>query len=177
MGKSLTLKEVMDMEVGDWVYLKRGDKELYARVVGKKNDAFVCNHNSDWTPLPYASYGDTWVAYKNKEQAETTGEVIDFPVMVGDTVYFPDVGKFNYGRVENIHINLLPNGRKEIMYEWASYDDGPEIIECWDEGSFSSDDIGKEVFLTRAARDEYLLNEGISEEQIYGGPFYGIDEG
>ncbi len=103
-------------------------------------------------------------------------ESITFPCMVGDTIYLPDCGAINFGTVENIYINLLPNGSKEIIYSWASYNVGPEGIECWDEGDFTADDIGKTVFLTEEARDEYLLNQGILEDKIYGGPFDGIDE-
>ena len=35
------------------------------------------------------------------------------------------------------------------MFTWVQYEVGVDVTECWDEGDFDIEDIGKTIFLTR----------------------------
>ena len=71
------------------------------------------------------------------------------PCKVGDTVYFPNEGYHDSAEIERIYID--ENG---VSFAWVQYDYGPDIVEVWDDGEFSIDEIGKTVFLTIEAKAE-----------------------
>lgn len=63
MSKPLTIEELKSLKVGDWVwvtYLTDGSGEYV-----KKIDSFILRH-----------YEETWLAYKNKEMAESKDDEI-----------------------------------------------------------------------------------------------------
>lgn len=77
--KPLTIEELKALEVGDWVWLidlKLGVNTGYEQ----KDEDF--NEYAD-----FSNYGKTWLAYKNKEQAEAKGESVKLPCKIGDAVY------------------------------------------------------------------------------------------
>ena len=83
------------------------------------------------------------------EDLEEAGRLIELPCKVGDTVWI--VGEPRECVIEEIRIT--PNG---IFIEYVQYDKSPELTELWDEGSFCIEDIGKEVFLTKAEAEVKL---------------------
>lgn len=96
MSKPLTIEELKALPVGDWVWMicireEKHSDGFYVRKEGRAfNDIkFVFEHinSDDYEVDYYADYGKTWLAYKNKEQAEAKGEIIELPCKVGDTVY------------------------------------------------------------------------------------------
>ena len=74
MSKPLTLKELKSLEVGEWVWIvnKENNKGYYAIITAKCKKVFaVISALTSDLPLHYFfDYGDKWLAYKNKEQAE-----------------------------------------------------------------------------------------------------------
>lgn len=77
--KPLTIEQLKILEVGDWVWLCADSTELYAKV-------FFTHYVEGLTfetaraarrALRYSDYGTKWLAYKNKEQAETKGEIVE----------------------------------------------------------------------------------------------------
>ena len=74
---------------------------------------------------------------------------VRLPCKVGDTVYFPNEGYHDSAEIERIYID--ENG---VSFAWVQYDYGPDIVEVWDDGEFSIDEIGKTVFLTIEAKAE-----------------------
>lgn len=86
--KPLTIEELKALEVGDWVWIV--DKEQYCSVYAQKCD--LCNIDKNgihedvykytasrdyyWD---YSNYGTKWLAYKNKEQAEAKGDIVELP--------------------------------------------------------------------------------------------------
>lgn len=81
MNKPLTIEQLKSFEVGDWVwivtledYYRPNDVPYgeYHRIVGTcSHYYFEVNYGTtDFYELPYCNYGKTWLAYKNKEQAE-----------------------------------------------------------------------------------------------------------
>ena len=56
----------------------------------------------------------------------------------GDKVYIKDERFVSI--IERIVID------DDITYEWYSLDHGLDVIEVWNEGSFTKEDIGKTVF-------------------------------
>ncbi|MCI8945074.1 MAG: hypothetical protein HFE33_05335 [Clostridia bacterium] len=77
----MTIEQLKSFEVGDWVwivtledYYRPNDVPYgeYHRIVGTcSHYYFEVNYGTtDFYELPYCNYGKTWLAYKNKEQAE-----------------------------------------------------------------------------------------------------------
>ncbi len=71
-------------------------------------------------------------------------KTIDLPCYIGDTVYFAVKNRWDSAIIDGIHID-----EQGIMFTWVQYDVGVDVIECWDDGDFDIDDIGKTVFLSR----------------------------
>ena len=64
--------------------------------------------------------------------------------------YMPDdvvwvAGEYRECIIDQVIISKVGN-RTEIIYTWANYDYGVDVTELWNEGEFSSEDIGKTVF-------------------------------
>lgn len=75
--KALTIEELKSLEVGDWVwvvYSKKGES-CYEKIAGidKTRVLFYGNDLS----TTFSTYGTKWLAYKNKEQTETKGEIVE----------------------------------------------------------------------------------------------------
>ena len=77
--------------------------------------------------------------------------VIVPPCKVGDKVYFAVDDYRDSAIIDGIHIT-----EEGILFTWVQYEVGYELTECWDEGEFDFDDIGKTVFLTREETEEAL---------------------
>lgn len=91
MSKPLTIDELKALPVGDWVYVMTADGKYgaYGRVCEKfDDDNFRVETIESYLVDPYSDYGTKWLAYKNKEQAETKGEIVELPCKIGDTVYY-----------------------------------------------------------------------------------------
>ena len=48
--------------------------------------------------------------------------------------------------IDQVILSEATNGDIEVTYTWCNFDHGPDVTELWDDGEFSSDDIGKTVF-------------------------------
>lgn len=70
--KPLTIEEIKNLEVGDWVWVTNIHNEYgrYERI--KAGNDKILSMVSDGTVRweHYSNYGTEWIAYKNKEQAE-----------------------------------------------------------------------------------------------------------
>lgn len=69
--KPLTIEELKALEVGDWVWLKdiEQNEDNYAIIINSKEKFGFLTINRHFA-FDYEAYGKTWLAYKNKEQAE-----------------------------------------------------------------------------------------------------------
>lgn len=94
--KPLTIEELKTLEVLDWMWIKiliptkscKGEDKYVQIQSNVENGIGTYDIFSDW--LTYEDYGKTWLAYKNKEQAEAKGEIVDIEdtfccAMVGTT--------------------------------------------------------------------------------------------
>ena len=71
--KALTLEQLKSLKVGDWVWVV--NKEIPQYTGYYKIDLFAISHlhivqGLGKTVIPYATYGEEWFVWKNKEQAE-----------------------------------------------------------------------------------------------------------
>ena len=94
MNKPLTIDELKALKVGDWVWVEvinvpngsfRGYYQI--RPNAERSKLIFCGIEHDYSIM---DYGTKWLAYKNKEQAECKGEIVELPCHWGDTVYFID---------------------------------------------------------------------------------------
>lgn len=91
--KPLTIEELKALEIGDWVWIEyaAAGRRFYAMKFSKsEGDVF------DIVELPcvlyYSDYDKTWLAYKNKEQAEMSNEIKRFAEYIGSKI----AGHSNY---------------------------------------------------------------------------------
>lgn len=96
--KPLTIEQLKALEVGDWVWVivLKGDNVndehsgRYYHIqpnMGFESTELWCGWLGYGTAFKYSDYGKMWLVYKNKEQAEAKGEIVELPCKVGDTVY------------------------------------------------------------------------------------------
>lgn len=68
--KPLTIEELKQLKMGDWVWLIDCGYGIYAKIVGYEENYFILDTLPMILDYRILDYGKTWVAYKNKEQAE-----------------------------------------------------------------------------------------------------------
>ena len=80
--KPLNIEQLKSLEVGDWVWVKsllewddyyNTGRYVEIDCIDEDNLCFVADCK-DWE---YRDYGETWLVYKNKEQAECKGEIVE----------------------------------------------------------------------------------------------------
>lgn len=92
--KPLTIEQLKSLEVGEWAWVVDKDyKEgYYAQISYQEISAVTIDSNIGGLEEIYDSdYATKWLAYKNKEQAESKGEIVELPCKVGDIIYVPYV--------------------------------------------------------------------------------------
>ena len=98
--KPLTIKQLKELEVGDWVWIIHHiganiPLKFYAKIVGHGLGSVTQNHKSLFVKsrgsfnLYYSDYGTKWLAYKNKEQAEYKGEIVELPCILKSNSTLP----------------------------------------------------------------------------------------
>ena len=124
----------------------------------KENISIIKQHNERGLPVKHITKGQKYEVEVIAEIVEDVSLIIEklenktlieLPCKVGDTVYFPNEGYHDSAEIERIYID--ENG---VSFAWVQYDYGPDIVEVWDDGEFSIDEIGKTVFLTIEAKAE-----------------------
>lgn len=86
--REMTIQELKALKVGDWVWI---DYKLSGNRFYTKKFSQSLGSVFDIVELPcgldYADYGKIWQAWKNKEQAEAKGEIVEFPCELGQRLY------------------------------------------------------------------------------------------
>lgn len=133
MSKALTIEELKALKVGDWVWIKPKSEEAMCFSAGyykisanwfSKNsyeyEHCVCFTGIEEDPtLAWSNYGTKWLAWKNKEQAETNSKTIELPCLRDIPDFVDKDGKrtkmkeLNY--IENERVYSIPyvNGQFE----------------------------------------------------------------
>lgn len=87
--KPLSIEELKDLKVGDWVWVViDNEEELCCHTSYYKLDKKI-HHDTGIDSLSFTGveedpelalsiYGTEWLAYRNKEQAEARGETVDY---------------------------------------------------------------------------------------------------
>lgn len=84
--KPLSIEEIKQLEEDDYLWIvdfENNNSEYYkivcnGQIVLKLN---IIGDRCSWD-VYYKDYGKTWVAYKNKEQAECKGELVELPCII-----------------------------------------------------------------------------------------------
>lgn len=89
--KPLTIEELKALEVGDWVWLisVQDSDASYGQIDEWMGDKIIRSDRACIT-IDTCDYGERWLAYKNKEQAECKGEIVELPCKVGDKIFIID---------------------------------------------------------------------------------------
>lgn len=151
--KALSIEEIKQLKCGDCVWIKTNNSQ-YLRVNFSSeilSGETLCGIKTYY----YADYNKTWLAYKNKEQAECKGVLKSLICDIGDKVYI--VKKIcNCFSIDDGIIECITIIGNTIYYNWNSYDYRGEQIELWDEGEFTADDLGKSIFLDYKQAEQKL---------------------
>lgn len=117
-----------------------------------ENANYQCDNRDceeDAEGCAYHCYANCWAQFIADHLIANGVTVL--PLKVGDVVYFP---------VEDYHDSAIIDGinitAQGISFTWVQYEVGVDITECWDDGEFDADEIGKTVFLTRAEAESHL---------------------
>lgn len=89
--KPLTIEQLKSLKVGDWVWLVKLRDDIngstgYYRITEDKYAIAMYLYGNITQAVVYSDYGTKWIAYKNKEQAECKGEIVELPYKIGDDV-------------------------------------------------------------------------------------------
>lgn len=92
---------------------------------------------------------------------------IELHFLPGDEVWIKD--QYKVCIIDQIILSSEPNGDIDVTYTWYNLEYGVDVNELWDDGDFSTDDIGKTVFSTyeeleQAFPNEYLVPEYTGDE-------------
>lgn len=60
-----------------WIVTPTNTGEYYQKFYESDENSFVCGSLHYVFNEPFEGYGKTWLAYKNKEQAEAKGEIVE----------------------------------------------------------------------------------------------------
>ena len=88
--KPLTTDELKALKVGDWVWIKILKEERHydlldtgyyrkSKFFDNEDKMFDTGWHGFGNSFLYENYGTSWLAYKNKEQAEAKGEIVELP--------------------------------------------------------------------------------------------------
>lgn len=89
--KPLTPDELKALEVGDWVWIVKDNIGSYGKIeetynfITQKKDKRILAYDV-YVYIGLDGYGTTWLAYKNKEQAEGIDEIKRFAEYVGSKI-------------------------------------------------------------------------------------------
>lgn len=108
VGKPLSIKELKALRVGDWVWVVNNEIPQYTGYY--KIDLFAISHlhlvqGLGKTAIPFLTYGDEWVVYRNKEEAESA----------------------SYGNIENA-VQEFAEELKEKLTSFVNGDNEEEVL-------------------------------------------------
>lgn len=166
--KPLTIEQLKALEVGDWVWVEtinapnssfRGYYQI--RPNAERSKLIFCGIEHDYSIL---DYGKTWLAYKNKEQAEAKGEIVELPCKVGDKIYVPWIFDDTDG-IMNLtvtSITLLNDGTDYFCDDFET--DDINFAKQFDLGNFNSTDYNS-IWFTDKSEAERRLAELQGEKE------------
>lgn len=64
----------------------------------------------------------------------------------GDEVWVK--GQNRISIIDQVILGKTDKGEIDVIYTWCNYDYGPDLTEVWDDGEFTPEDIGVNVFDT-----------------------------
>ncbi len=90
--KPLSIEELKQLKEYDYFWLVNindANKNIYISNISYTKETLSGLDFYNYSRrMKWDNYGKTWVAYKNKEQAECKGELVELPCKVGDKVYY-----------------------------------------------------------------------------------------
>lgn len=85
--KPLTIEQVRNFEADAWVWIVSGDNGCYAQIQYRDANGLNVQRGKFSYWMNNSDYGKTWLAYRNKQEAEAKGEIVELPCKVGTIVY------------------------------------------------------------------------------------------
>lgn len=132
--KPLTIDELKSLEIGDWVWISRLNNKRASGYVTDINftaKMFTCKSvNRVSTTARIADYGTKWLAYKNKEMAESKGEIVELPCIA-----MVEQGRVD-GKFKPTKEAQQFNGRYAVVYFDKNKYSKPLIDICWSKDGY-----------------------------------------
>lgn len=119
--KPLTIEQLKALEVGDWVWIVCCIAGTYATKINQNEKYLEYQTITGKSYLNYSDYGTKWLAWKNKEQAEAKGEIVELPCKLQTDVVFIDIsdGELNAKLVKDYlihHYEIRGYGAIAVLY-------------------------------------------------------------
>lgn len=136
--RPLTIDELRALKAGDWVWLIDIEKQsgYYRQVtINDNNEKIVFYGEFTNGYCPFETYGKKWIAYKNKEQAECKGSIVELPCNVGDTVYWVSCfGQLKVKEFTVVSIDAKTIDGELCWYAWAKNGQGGRCVDNGNSG-------------------------------------------
>ncbi len=164
--KPLNIEEIKQFETGDFIYIVEiYEKANFYYEINKINNEYLClklNDFCDYVELPFNEYGKIWIAYKNKEQAECKGELVELICKLDDTIYVPwkydGVSSIAELKIVFIEINKLHNNYITNLGEITDMSISKNLIyfQRMKHGVYSEQDFNKVWFMDKKLAEQKL---------------------
>ena len=118
---ALTIEQLKSLEVGEWVYLTNADR-MYGTYVKKlstsDDEGFAWENIETLEKYKYNEYSIDWLVFRNKQEAEARGEIVELPCNVGgDTVYVIMEIEYKYKIVEYSAKNIIVDEHRQFYFD------------------------------------------------------------
>lgn len=89
--KPLTIEELKALQDGDYIYILDEKGGLYCQLCDPNEEVNYWNRTDERLNVNfwYSDYGTKWLAFKNKEQAECKGEIVELPCILKSNSTYP----------------------------------------------------------------------------------------
>lgn len=137
--RPLTIDELRALKAGEWLWVcgtRYGNQ--YAHICLQNFEENYINLTLTFGSnerFSYSTYGETWLAYKNKEQAESKGEIVELPCNVGDTVYWVSCfGQLKVKEFTAVSIDAKTIDGELCWYAWGKNGQGGRCVDNGNSG-------------------------------------------
>lgn len=116
--KAMTIEEIKNKKDEEWLFIVdlKNEKESSYYKFNRVERCFIVFYEQDESFCPKCflidDYGKNWVAYKNKEEAECKGELVELPNGWLDVLKLITCAAICYKTIDNIIIEDMQNSKE-----------------------------------------------------------------
>lgn len=115
--KPLTIEQVRNFEADAWVWIVSGDNGCYAQIQYRDANGLNVQRGKFSYWINNSDYGTKWLAWKNREQAEAKGEIMELPCLrqVNERLYeLLFIDEYNHVTYKFYNVNQLKEAERRL---------------------------------------------------------------